>query len=243
MPATQTRFEPTEFSVEEIRFLLGALGKKPPIVIRDMVLPTGVTRAQIMPLVLQCQELEDLLHHTGVPWAGYDYVQDAMERTLIWYQTCGELARRGGPKHASMQTWDGNRYLRSGPESDSGIVRTEILPDGSRRPLGVDLQSPSGQRVGPNLVGAAPWLQPGSGTMQDALASTPSALIVQDNEAARTGTVTCPICEWVESYSLQKARSKNMALNRMKGHLKRTKTQKDKHSILYGRVTGKSVAA
>ena len=79
--------------------------------------------------------------------------------------------------------------------------------------------------------------------MQDALAATPSELIVQDNEADRTGTVTCPICQWVESYSLQTIQSKNFARARMVRHLKKAKTQKDKHAILYGRVTGKSVAA
>ena len=152
MPATQIRFEPSEYSVEELRFLLGTLGNKPPVVIKDMVLPLGVSRAQILKVVTDCYELEEVQKHSGVPWAGYDTVRDSMERMLQWYEVCGELARRGGPKHASMQTWDGNRYLPRGPESDSGIVRTEILPDGSRRPLGVDLQSPSGQRVGPNLV-------------------------------------------------------------------------------------------
>lgn len=243
MPATQIRFEPAEYSVEELRFLLGILGNKPPVVIKDMVLPLGVSRPQIMKIVTECYELEEVQKHSGVPWAGYDTVRDSMERMLHWYQVCGELDRRGGPKHASMQTWDGNRYLPRGPESDSGIVRTEILPDGSRRPLGVDLQSPSGQRVGPNLVGAAPWLTPGTGTVQDALASTPSELIVQENEAAKTGTWICPICDYTHSYSLMKANDKNMAKGRMVLHLKKAKTQKDKHAILYGRVTGKSVAA
>ena len=89
MPATQIRFEPSEYSVEELRFLLGVLGNKPPVVIKDMVLPSGVTRVQIMKLVTECYELEEIQKHNGVPWAGYDTVRDSMERMLHWYQVCG----------------------------------------------------------------------------------------------------------------------------------------------------------
>ena len=243
MAEAKIRFEPAEYSVPELRFLLSVLGK-PPVVVRDMDLPQGVVRAQVLKLVTPCYELQEKFVHSETPWVGYDRVREAIERTLAWYQTSAELVRRGGPKHPSMQTWDGNRFLPRGPESDSGIVRTEILSDGSRRPLGLDLASPDGQGVGPNLIGAAPWLSPtGPGAVQDLLSSTPSALLYALNDQSHTGTITCPICEWVESYSAQTSSGKNMALGRMTKHLKRSKTQKDKHAILYGRITGKSVAA
>ena len=243
MPAEKIRFEPAEYSVQELRFLLSILGK-PPVVVRDMELPDGVVRAQVLKLVTACYELQEMFAHSETPWVGYDAVREQIERMLAWYQTCAELARRGGPKHASMQTWDGNRFLPRGPESDSEIVRTEILSDGSRRPLGLDLASPDGQGVGPNLIGAAPWLSPtGVGAVGDLLSSTPSKLLFTVNDQSHTGTITCPICEWVESYSSQMANGKNLAMGRMTKHLKRSKTQKDKHAILYGRITGKSVAA
>ena len=243
MADAKIRFEPAEYSVQELRFLLTILGK-PPVVVRDMTLPPGVVRAQALKLITACYELQEKFAHSEVPWVGYDRVREAIERTLVWYQTSAELVRRGGPKHPSMQTWDGNRFMPRGPESDSGMVRTEILSDGSRRPLGLDLSSPDGQGVGPNLIGAAPWLSPtGAGAVQDLLSSTPSALLYTVNEHSHTGTITCPICEWVESYSSQKANGKNLAMGRMTKHLKHSKTQKDKHSILYGRLTGKSIAA
>lgn len=243
MAATKIRFEPAEYSVEELRFLLSILGK-PPVVVQDMVLPAGVVLVQVLKLVKQCYELQEKFDHSEIPWAGYDRVREAIERMLAWYQTGAELARRGGPKHPSMQTWDGSRFLPRGPESDSGKVRTEILSDGRRRPLGVDLASPDGQSVGPNLIGAAPWLSPtGAGGVGDLLASTPSKLLFAENDQAHTGTITCPICEWVESYSSMASGGKNLAMGRMTKHLKQSKTQKDKHAILYGRITGKSVAA
>ena len=243
MPATKIRFEPAEYAVEELRFLLSALGK-PSVVVRDMDLPEGVNRVQVLKLVTACYELQEKFAHSEVPWVGYDRVREAIERMLAWYQTSAELARRGGPSHPSMHTWDENRFLPRGPESDSGMVRTEILPDGSRRPLGLDLESPDGQGVGPSLIGAAPWLSPtGTGAMQDLLSSTPSKLLFTVNDTSHTGTITCPICEWVESYSSQKANGKNLAMGRMAKHLKQSKTQKDKHAILYGRISGKSVAA
>ena len=241
MPAQTIRFEPTEYSVEELRFLLTEV-EKPPVIVRDMALPKGVVRTQVLKLVTACYELQEKFANIGIPWAGYTRVREAIERTMSWYQTCAELARRGGPKHPSMHTWDSNRYLPRGVESDAQIVKTEILADGSRRPLGLDLASPDGQKVGPSLVGAAPWLAPGGSSVeQDLLAATPSALLFQENEKSHTGQVQCPICDWTESYTLQKAGSKNMATVRMKKHLKQSKTDRDKHAILYGRVAGKSV--
>ena len=243
MADQKIRFEPAEYSVPELRFLLAIL-EKPPVVVRDMDLPAGVVRDQVLKVITSCYELQQKFAHSEVPWVGYDRVREAIERTLAWYQTSAELVRRGGPKHPSMQTWDGNRFLPRGPESDSGMVRTEILSDGSRRPLGLDLNSPDGQGVGPNLIGAAPWLSPtGVGAMGDLLSSTPSKLLFAVNDTSHTGTITCPICEWVESYSSQKANGKNLAMGRMTKHLKQSKTQKDKHAILHGRITGKSVAA
>lgn len=243
MAAPKIRFEPAEYSVPELRFLLSAI-EKPPVVVRDMDLPDGVVREQVLKLVTECYELQQKFAHSSVPWVGYDRVREAIERMLSWLQTCAELARRGGPAHPSLHTWDANRFLPRGPESDSGMVRTEILPDGSRRPLGLDLNSPDGQGVGPSLIGAAPWLSPGGvGAVGDLLASTPSKLLFAVNDVSHTGTITCPICEWVESYSLQKSNGKNLAMGRMTKHLKQSKTQKDKHAILHGRITGKSVAA
>ena len=242
MAAQKIRFEPAEYSVQELRFLTHVLGK-PPAVIREMEMPNGVVLPQILKVITACYELQEKFVHNGVPWSGYDSVRDSIERMLTWYGTCGELARRGGPKHASMHTWDGNRYLPRGVESDSDMVKTEILRDGTRRPLGVELTSVSGASEGPNLIGAAPWLEPATGDMGGLLDSTPSELIFSENEEARNGRVTCPICEWSESYSLVKGGDKNLALGRMKRHLKHTKTQRDRHAILFSRVTGKSIAA
>ena len=92
-------------------------------------------------------------------------------------------------------------------------------------------------------MGAAPWLGAGGVSIeQSLLAATPSALLFTENEHSHTGQVACPICDWTESYTLQKAGSKNMATVRMKKHLKQSKTDRDKHAILYGRVAGKSVS-
>ena len=242
MPAEKIWFEPSEYSVEEIRFLLVEL-EQPPVIMREIPLPPRVVRAQVLKLVTQCYELEEKQTHSKIPWVGYDRVREQLERTLSWYQTCQELARRGGPTHASMQTWDGNRFMPSGVESDSGIVRTEILPNGRRRPLGLNLASPDGQSVGPNLIGAAPWLSPDGSFSQDLLSSTPMELVYAENAEAQTGSVTCPVCEWSESYSLAQSSGKRLAHGRMISHLKRAKTQKDRHAILHSRITGKSVAA
>ncbi len=243
MPAPKIRFEPTEYAIEELQFLLTNL-QKPPSVLREIKFPIGIVRMQILKIVTQCYELQEKLTNLQIPWAGYDKVRDSIERTLAWYQTCAELARRGGPVHASMQAWDGNRYQPRGVESDSQMVRTEILKDGSRRPLGLDLASPGGQSVGPNLIGAAPWLEQGGGSPnQDLLAATPTELVYEENLKAQTGTVQCPICQWTESYKTQTSGSRNVALTRMKKHLKQSKTDRDKHAILYGRISGKSLAA
>lgn len=247
MPAARIRFEPAMFSHQELHFLLENL-EKPPVVIREMPVPAGVVRNTVVTAIAQCYELQEKFIHQNVPWAGYDLVRESIERMLNWYSISAELQRRGGPAHPSMHAWDGSRYFPRGIDADSTMVKTEILADGSRRPLGLDLNVPSGQAVHPGLIGAAPWLEKRDGhTGQlgaDLLASTPADLIVAERPEMRTGVITCPICDWSESYNMaQGVSAKNQAMMRMRKHLKHAKLKKDQHVILYGRITKKSIAA
>jgi hypothetical protein len=241
MPPTRIRFEPTSYSIEELQFLLTNI-EEPPVVIREMsTMPNGVVRKQVFDLITQCFDLDQLWRSRDIPWAGYERIKYQIARTLSWYTTCAELKRRGGPVHPSMHTWDGNRYTPRGIGSDSSQVTTEILANGSRQKLGLDLNSPSGDVGGPDLIGAAPWLGT-AGEVPDLMTSTPSTFIVKENPAAGTGNIICPICEKSESYTLSAVNSKNGARARMMKHCKQMKMQKDAHLILHSRMSGKSMA-
>src|SRR4029077_15299548 len=78
-------------------------------------------------------------------WAGVEPLVDGIRRYLEWLDRSKEIARRGARdasggliSHPSMYVWDDGRAFRFGIDADSAeMVRTEILPDGSRRPFGV----------------------------------------------------------------------------------------------------------
>ena len=77
--------------------------------------------------------------------------------------------------------------FKYGIDSDSGMVRTEILDDGSRRPFAVKLKD-KGARVMRNLGEVAPWVA------KNKKAALVDAITV-DEEASQThGRLTCSIC-------------------------------------------------
>lgn len=237
-PAPAHWFEPTEYAVPELHWLLLHLEDRPVVVEQATDLPSDVVKPQVLKLVKECRDLQDLFETKNIPWAGYDAVRESIERTLSWYVTCAELKRRGGPKHPSQKTWDGPRYAHQGVGADSADkVRSEILPSGSRRRLGLNLASPDGAAVGPDLVGAAPWLEGQVVGEADLVRSTPSELVEKTNEKSGTGVLECPLCGFAENYSLAKTNSKRAAKARMSRHLKNTRTDKDRHMILYSRVS------
>ena len=181
MPAPQQIFEPALFSLPENRFLLDWAGK-PPIVALHKAPPQGVNPNAVRPILTAIYDLHELQTHQGVAWAGAEVVKDSIVRYLSWMERTMEIHRRGGPRHASMFGWDERgRTFKFAAGSDSGIVGSEIIADGSHVPFRVNLLQPHGDS-GPSVAEVAPWLKQ---VDFEAKAKMESASLLAEAEVAR----------------------------------------------------------
>lgn len=231
-------FEPGLYSVPDLHFLLENI-KDPPIVALDKPLPRGVSKVRMEVTLGRVSELEMLRERRGEAWGflpgdpettGYDAIIDSITRYLAWHDRCAEIKRRGGPAHPSMWQWDDTGHAaKYAIGSDSGeLVRTEILPDGSRRPFAVRLKMTSQDVLSSTLSDVMPWVKSANSEeiRKDELVLTTSDKI---------GKYTCTVCTHAEEFQTASQQSKAMARGRMMRHLKSSKVEPNRHRILWSR--------
>ena len=133
-------FQPAEYSIEELHFLLDHLEESPNVALHGK-LPAGVNAAAITKALGRFSSLSELERARKQPWAGYDPIQDSIKRFIAYQEKCLRGQEQGEPRHPSAMTFDSTGAMsRSGIGSDAAeMVRTELLPDGSRKPFGVQL--------------------------------------------------------------------------------------------------------
>ncbi len=214
-------FYPAKLSDAEIEFLLDHL-EDPPAVALQGELPLGVNAFAIEAVLIPMHELEQLRLHRNMNWAGYASVRDVLVRYQAWEQLSRESRALGGPRHPSMHSWDSSGQMtKATPGTDSSdIVRSEILDDGTRRPLWIeDLRRPVRKAGGPRL----PWLQRDKAPSEDN--------ILHDDVK---GLLTCSVCDHTITYNTARGRSAiTMARGQMARHLKSTKKEPGRHRTLY----------
>lgn len=227
-------FEPARFSDEELAFLDAHL-EEPPLVALHEGAPQWVNPAAITQTLSRLQELQQLQAGRGVPWAGFDAIRDSIARYQTWQKRSAEIFRRtGGPHsnsgvpHASQFAWDKRgRHFRFGIGADSAdMVRTEILPDGSRRAFAVPLLDAPGGLVEVLDEQTAPWLhastEPG--------ADLPELKTQEDGDY---GQIQCPICGQTETYTVANRATFLNARKRMSTHLLKARTDIERHRQLH----------
>lgn len=215
-------FEPGVYNSAELQFVVDHLGEHPDDAFAEAI-PQGVSRAQVEPLLQKVWQLD----RRNQPWCGSQRIIEAISAYQAWIGRAEAMRRRGGPKIPSMFSWDGagggHRY---GPGSDSGVIRTEIRADGTRRRFTVTLtKSPD------ELANESDAFLPDFATPKP----IPKAL----EEDATRGLIICPICAHTANYAPDGGRSAyNLARAQMKRHLQHAKTERSLHRSLLTIVFG-----
>jgi len=209
-------FDPVDYSLEENKYLLGALGKPPIVALREI--PAGVNPRAVEPLINRVYSLIELEKHEGVSWCGVEPVKEAIQAYLTKAERWAEDAKRTkrAPRFPSMASYDSRkRAHRSGPGSDAGKVRTYFNERGERVPFALELV-PSGD---------IEW-SPGMTTADDP--DKTSGLSI-DKEKNR---IEC-FCGHTESFNAESRGSFNAARARMSKHLRTSKTEVERHKEVH----------
>lgn len=227
MPAAARIFEPADYSLAELAFMLDWLGK-PPIAALHKGVPKHVNPVAIRACLGEIYEFAELEKHSGVPWAGVDALKDSIVRYLAWQERTMEIHRRGGPRHASMFSWDdrGKPY-KFGVGADSAEkVRSEITPEGEHRTFTVNLLTPFGESA-PSIAEVAPWLKL---TDKNAKRQEPDKLIVEEHGDA--SQLICSVCRKTIEFKTDSQRSLSMARAQMARHLRGANRMIERHQLL-----------
>jgi hypothetical protein len=209
-------FDPTDYSLQELEFLLANLGKSANVALYKFRPIPGVNPVQIRKGLTQLSEYAEMAAGAGVEWIGYDSVRDACEWYMEWTQQSLAIKDAGGPRHPSMMAFDSiGTITPSGIGADScDRVRTGILPNGDRKPFAISLR---GTRQ--SFQDLMPWTKRKPGTVVDA---------TQHDAAART--FTCGVCgDLIAKYTAGSARSQGMARKKVEQHLKTTRREAARH--------------
>lgn len=140
MAVSVEAFEPAKYSLQELAFLRDHLGESPNVALHGGA-PAGVNPAAIRTALGRFTELDELSRVRNVPWAGYEPIKNSIERFISFQEKCLEGQAQGEPRHPSQKTWDSMGNMSDGGigSDASEMVRTELLPDGTRRPFAVPL--------------------------------------------------------------------------------------------------------
>lgn len=231
-------FEPAVHSNEELKFLLDHLREPPNAALHNGV-PVGVNPVQIQKTLVQFQELEQLRQFRGVPWAGFEAIEDSILRYLAWDERRNAIfAATGGPAgqnaiaNASQYAYsdDGSAFKFAIGADSAEMPRTEILDDGTRKAFAVALLQPDGLAAANQLASAAPWIK----RSQQALTQSKDEMIVDNS--SKHGTVQCSICNKTEEFDPKVRSSFLAARSRMARHLKTAKAEVSRHRLLYRKV-------
>ena len=216
MPPTVEVFEPADYSLEELAFMREHLRETPNVALHGK-LPSGVNPVAIKRALGRFSELHELAEVKQVPWAGYEPIEDAIDRFIAFQEKCMEGQASGEPRHPSQQTWDSmGNMSKGGIGSDaSEKVRSELLPDGSRRTFTVPLVAVAKKS---RMWGIK---VPGQ--------TTPDAITFNPN-----GTYECSICKKaVSSFDLAKGtRARNKARSDARTHCAKAKTELQRHRAI-----------
>lgn len=231
-PMHPDEFEPGAFSIQELRFLLEHL-EEPPVVAFNEFEPEGkhrgVFRERAGVALQRFYEAEELRKARDIPWAGYDAIADSIARFLAFWDRTLEIRRRsrGRINNPSQYGWDdsGRPFLYATGSDSCEMVRTEIQEDGSRKRFAVRLVGDTNAVLSADLRELAPWIK---GPTPEIRAER---IIV--NTKGDTGFYRCPVCEHTEEFDPASRQAQSLAHARMGRHLKRAKTSKNRHTILY----------
>lgn len=234
------RFEPAQYSTPDLYFLLDNLGQSPAVAMRKELAP-GTHPANLRYVLNTVYELEQIKQaEKGFAWAGVEALVDSISRYLKWLDLQQEFARRKVRDHAgalilhpSMYTWDSDgKAFKWGVDADAAdMVRTEILPDGSRMEFGVTLANPSGEKL-PHISDVAPWIKVGPNKPRP----EDKILEHQSDKNPRMGSLQCTICDHREEFDRRNAQHKRAAMGRMHLHLKRATVDVNRHRVLLARM-------
>jgi hypothetical protein len=236
------RFEPARFSIPDLHFLLEHLGTPPVVAMRKPLAPG--THAQALREVLETVYEHEQLRaaEDSYAWAGIDAIQDGIQRFIEWHERSREIQRRGARdssggliSHPSMYVWDDGRAFRFGVDADSAeMVRTEILPDGSRKPFGVTLANPHGDNL-PNLHDVMPWVKT---DVDPTIRKNDKITDEKSEKNNRIAHLRCTICDDTQTYDPRVPQSRRIAMARMIRHLKTAKVNVNRHRILLSKRQG-----
>lgn len=225
-------FEPATLSVPELLFVADHIGT-PPIAALHREPPPGVNRIEMQQVLGTLYDYCQLEEHEKVAWAGVNAVKDSILRYLAWHERSVEIQRRmrGTIGHPSMYVWDSDgRAIRGGIGADSEMVRTEILPDGSRKAFAVNLRWPGGANpMTDDISDIAPWIR--RAQQEGEVGRATDDLIIEKTK--KFGTIKCPICGKSEEFSPENRSSFNLARSRMGKHLKQARLEVARHRLLY----------
>ena len=211
------KFEPADFSLEELAFLRAHLQESPTVALHGGV-PKGVNPAAITSALSRFRELDELHTARNVPWVGYEPIESSIDRFLAYQEKCIEAQTFGEPRHPSQHIWDS-----TGAKIDQGIgsdasekVRNELLPDGTRIPFAVKLIDVKRR--------SKVWGQPRT-QLQTA----------DDKITHENGIVFCTICNKpITSYDVTTASSriKNKHIKLGRDHCMKSQTEIARHRAI-----------
>lgn len=231
------KFEPADFSIEELEFLSEHLGETANVALHEMD-EDGVNPKQIRPFLNRLSELEELKTHRDVPWAGYDAIKKSIAAFLDWHNQSLDIQKDGGPRHPSQFGYDEDDTIIRGQvgADSSDKVRSRILDNGERETFTVMLREVNGGGS-PNM----PWLNRNKGAAPDAKptattrrASTNAARRGDDKAIThdkKRGLFLCNICdEAICTYDKKKGvRAVNAAKAKVDKHLRTTRDKAPRH--------------
>lgn len=218
MPPTVEVFEPADFSIQELQFLLEHLEESPTMALHDRALPKGVNPDAIRPALERWSQLEELAQKRKLPWAGYAPIRDSITRFIAFQERCVQGNTQGDVRHPSQFRWDSmGMPAKYGIGTDSAEkVRTELRPDGARVPFAVQLT--------------------GTAHRKSSIWATKTETVVADDTIllAANGTLTCSICnKVVASFDPERGtRVKNKALAEARKHCMQAQTEQGRHRAI-----------
>lgn len=217
------RFEPADFSLEELKFMKEHLGETPNVALHGDV-PSGVNPVAIQVALGRFSELDELMKikATGTrkpqPWAGYEAIADAIDRFISWQERSLEIQRQGGPRHPSMHSWDSTGAMSTGGIGTDSVekVRNEIMDDGTRKPFAVELLKLEGKT--PNM----PWVK--------------KQVVADRVEHNADGTYRCTICNKIvatyDTEGLNVKKVRNHARSEAAKHLRTSRKEVTRHRAI-----------
>lgn len=220
LPPIET-FEPADYSMQELSFLLTNLRKTPNVALHDAP-PKGVNPTQVRRALSAFHDLQELADVKKQPWAGFAAVEDSITRFIKWQEKCLAIQARGGPRHPSQHNWDSTGAMSSGGigSDSSEKVRHEINDDGDRVPFTVNLRDVNRKAVD------MPWTT----KAKRKVAPVSDADVVTHTP----GVYACSICDKpVASYDTVSGRKgQNKARTAARKHLKTCRTEVSRHRAI-----------